>query len=110
MEIQLDTVDSSLGCVFIKRLDFGLGSSVIWIGGSGVDSGLINMCPTGLVKTSGLDMYTVGLLPRYMYLVIDLYRSESRWWSWLMILMLFDSDDMIRCRWLFMLGLWYIGD
>jgi len=37
-----------------------------------------------LVRTSGLEMYTVGLLPQYMYLVIDLYRSESRWWSWSM--------------------------
>jgi len=27
-----------------------------------------------------------------------------------MILMLFDSEDIIRSSWLFMFGLWYIGD
>ena len=44
---------------------------------SGVDFWLRNMCCTELVRTSGLDFYTVGLLPQYMDLVIDLYRSES---------------------------------
>jgi len=32
MKIYLDTVDSSIRCIFIKRLDFGLGSSVVSIG------------------------------------------------------------------------------
>jgi len=32
MGIQLDTVDTSVGCIFIKRLDLGLGSSVALIG------------------------------------------------------------------------------
>ena len=30
---------------------------------SGVNIGLRNRCLTGLVRTSGLNMYTVGLLP-----------------------------------------------
>jgi len=34
------------------------------------------MCLIGLARISGLDMYTVGLLPQYMDLVIDLYRNE----------------------------------
>jgi len=74
MRIHLDTVDSSIECIFIKSLDFGFGSPVI---STGVKLALgWEMCLIGLARISGLDMYTVGLLPQYMDLVIDLYRSE----------------------------------
>ena len=55
-------------------MGLGLISRLNW---SGVDFGLRNMCLIGLVRTSELYMYTVGLLPWYIDLVIDLDRSES---------------------------------
>ena len=74
MRIHLDTVNSSIECIFIKSgFWIWITSNLDW---SEVGFGLRNMCLIRLARISGLDMYTVGLLPQYMDLVIDLYRSE----------------------------------
>jgi len=68
----LDTVDASIGCIFIKDLILDLDyCGIDW---SIVDFWLRNMCLTRLVRIGVLDLFTIGLLSQYMNIVIDLYK------------------------------------